>query len=153
MKIEINALGEILNADEPWVKWLLFSMCLISMRNKGFIRDTKTCWKLNAVPECNLLGGGGGNVYFKADHSSKAENIWLGSWAKDARDTWLVLKLGKQLWKLGKCCTREQMKRATALTLAHYIISASFSHCGEPVTLPIAQWTNFFSSKEPMTTW
>lgn len=111
----------------------------------------KNLLKVKCSPRVQFVGGG--DVYFKADHSSKAENIWLGSWAKDARDTWMVLKLGKQLWKLGKCCTCEQVKKATALTLAHYIISASFSHCGEPVTLAIAQWTNFFSSKEPMTTW
>lgn len=32
--------------------------------------------KLNAVPECNLLRPG---ADFKADHSSKTENIWLVS--------------------------------------------------------------------------
>lgn len=46
MKIEINALGEILNADMPWVKWLLFSMLLIKVgsdRQDTKMQDTKTC--------------------------------------------------------------------------------------------------------------
>lgn len=40
MKIEINALGEILNSDKPWVKWLFLSTCLIRMGNEEFIQDT-----------------------------------------------------------------------------------------------------------------
>ena len=49
------------------------------------------CWKQNPVPECNLLRVEDGVVDFKADHSSKAENTWLGSWAKETTNTLLLL--------------------------------------------------------------
>lgn len=70
MKVEINALGETLNADKPWVKWLLFYVCPIRIGKKGFIQDRKTCRELNAIPKCNSLGV----LDFKG-WPSKGENI------------------------------------------------------------------------------